>query len=92
MAEAEAPPASRDERPEIRPEPLAVQAPSAVRKPVGYVLLVFAFGAAGLAGLRLVLRARRVQAAPGGLEPLLLWDARVLHLAARGLLRLTGRR
>jgi hypothetical protein len=56
------------------------------------VLLVLAFGAAALAGLRLLLRSCRVQSVPGGIEPLLLWDARLLHLAARGLLRLGGRR
>lgn len=69
-----------------------MQAPSAVRRPVGYVLLVLAFGAAALAGLRLLLRSRRVQTVPGGIEPLLLWDARLVHLAATALLRLAGRR
>ncbi|MGH3032265.1 MAG: hypothetical protein ACRDNE_16170 [Gaiellaceae bacterium] len=67
-----------------------MQTPSA-RKPVGYGLLVLAFGAAALAVLRLLLRSRRTHAVPSTVEPLFLWDARVLHLAATALRRLAGR-
>jgi hypothetical protein len=84
-------PKSGNARLEVRPEPLALQAPSDVRKPVGFGLLILAFGAAGLAALRLLLKPRRAQIAPGELEPLLLWDARLLHLAGGALRRLVGR-
>ena len=56
------------------------------------MLLVLAFGAVALAGLQLLLRPRRPRTVPGGMEPLLLWDARLLRLGAKTLLRVAGRR
>jgi hypothetical protein len=77
--------------PRIRPEPLAEQAPVNVRRPLGYGLLVLAFGGALVAGLRLVRPLRPAGATAGGVEPLVLWDARLLGLAAATARRLVGR-
>jgi hypothetical protein len=78
-------------QPQIRPEPLAEHASAGARKPLGYVLLALAFGAAALASLRRLRGLRPAQAVPSGFEPLLLWDARLLRLATGTARRLAGR-
>ncbi|MGH3045764.1 MAG: OmpL47-type beta-barrel domain-containing protein [Gaiellaceae bacterium] len=77
---------------DIRPQPLAVHGQADARKELGYCVLVLALGALMLAALRLLRGSRRPPAPATGLGPLVLWDARLLHLAASALHRLAGRR
>jgi hypothetical protein len=73
-------------------EPAAnAQEASRLRRLLGYGLLALAFGVALFTGLRLYRPRPQAPAARDELEPLVLWDARLMRAAAGAVRRLAGR-
>jgi hypothetical protein len=75
---------------QIEPAANAQEAPR-LRRLLGYGLLALAFGVALFTGLRLYRPRQQAPAAGDELEPLVLWDARLMRAAAGAVRRLAGR-
>jgi hypothetical protein len=75
---------------QIEPAANAQEAPR-LRRLLGYGLLALAFGVALFTGLRLNRPRQQAPAAGDELEPLVLWDARLMRAAAGAVRRLAGR-